>query len=652
MGSTGARGFAGPAVFTALDNGADRGVITLDGKLALAVAAPIELPDLAGWLLLVQPLGQAELEQLGRLSAVPVKARLATLAQLPADQAALRADQIATLPVDGETRLVRISAVPSLQQGLATRLVLTHSLDQAIAEYSWLKAILLGITVIGLMLAASLSIRLARSITRPLSALVDATQRFAGGEVAKVAVTGNDEFGTLATSFNAMVDAIEERERQITHVALHDGLTGLPNRRLFIEKLDRSMVRQSARFRTLVASIDLDDFKSVNDTLGHPAGDAMLKTVAARLQQDLPDALIARFGGDEFGLLISGLSADADLADLARQLYSSLTGEMSHDGQLIPLSASCGIAVGPADGADRETLIKNADLALYRAKSEGKGSVHFFEAALDEEARRRRKLELDMRRAIRDGEFELHFQPLCSVAGDNLKGFEALMRWNHPERGLVSPAEFIPIAEESGLIVPMGDWALREACRIAAQWPGDLSVAVNISPRQFSSPVLAQTILQALANSGLAPGRLELEITESIFIGNVQRTLDALHSLRALGVRIALDDFGTGYSSLSYLRSFPFDKLKIDQSFVRDLDGISNAHAIVRAITTLAHALGIETLAEGVELPIHMELLQREGCDMVQGYLISRPVPVAQIAALIDRLAHVPAPDSAVRKRA
>jgi len=303
------------------------------------------------------------------------------------------------------------------------------------------------------------------------------------------------------------------------------------------------------------------------------------------------------------------------------------------------LSASFGIAVGPGDGVTSDELLKNADLALYRAKSEGKGTYHFFEASLDEEARRRRQLELDLRLAVRDGGFELHFQPLYSMAEQRLKGFEALIRWNHPERGRISPAEFIPLAEETGLIVQIGEWVIRDACARAACWPGSLSVAVNISPRQFSSPVLAQTIVQALAASGLPASRLELEITESIFIGNVERTLAMLHSLRALGVRIALDDFGTGYSSLSYLRSFPFDKLKIDQSFVRDLGSDASAGAIVRAITTLAAALGIETLAEGVELESTMEALRSEGCDLIQGYLISRPVPDAEVPALVARLA-------------
>lgn len=435
-----------------------------------------------------------------------------------------------------------------------------------------------------------------------------------------------------------MVDAIEERERQIVHSALHDGLTGLPNRRFFIEKLDRAVARQSESHRTMIVFVDLDDFKVINDTMGHPMGDALLRHAGQALQNLFPDHMVARFGGDEFGLLLTGLAETADCASIARSINAALNEDVLIGDRQMQRSASFGVAIGPGDGCDSDTLLKNADLALYRAKSEGKGTYHFFESSLDEEARRRRQLELDLRSAVRDGGFELHFQPLYSMAEQRLKGFEALIRWHHPERGLVNPAEFIPLAEETGLIIQIGEWVIRDACAKAAQWPDDLSVAVNISPRQFGSPALAQAIVQALAAAGLPPSRLELEITESIFIGNVDRTLSVLHGLRSLGVRIALDDFGTGYSSLSYLRSFPFDKLKIDQSFVRDLHSDAGAHAIIRAITTLAAALGIETLAEGVELASHMEVLRTEGCDMIQGYLISRPVPANAVAALVQQM--------------
>ncbi len=636
--SPGAPPLDGSALLPSLDAGKDSGVIALKGQLALAVAAPIEMPDLAGWLVLAQPLGTQDLGALSRLSAVPIQAQVAPASSLVPEQMALGLGTIGELPSPQGRQLVRLSALPSLQRGIAPRLILSHSLDQAMQAYRALNAVLVGIALAGTLSGLWLGLRIARSVTRPLSQLAEAARRFGGGTVAKVDVAGDAEVAALAQSFNAMVDAIEERERQIIHSALHDGLTGLPNRRFFIEKLDRAVARQNAALRTMVIFVDLDNFKVINDTMGHPVGDALLREAGQRLQDLFPNHMVARFGGDEFGLLVTGLDDGADPASLARMVHSALNQDITVGGRSMQLAASFGVAVGPHDGTTGDDLLKNADLALYRAKCEGKGTYHFFEASLDEEARRRRQLELDLARAVREGGFELHFQPLYSMTEQRLKGFEALIRWNHPERGLINPADFIPLAEETGLIVPIGEWVIRQACTQAAAWSGELSVAVNISPRQFTSPVLAQTIVQALAAAGLPAHRLELEITESIFIGNVERTLGMLHGLRGLGVRIALDDFGTGYSSLSYLRSFPFDKLKIDQSFVRDLGSDASAHAIIRAITTLAAALGIETLAEGVELESTMDALRREGCDLIQGYLISRPVPASAVAGLVQKM--------------
>lgn len=634
----------GPAWFAALNNDRSRGVVELGGQLGFAVAAPIEMPDLAGWLVVAQPMSKADMTKLTSLSAVQIDASIATAQSLPKALGRIPSGQIGQVDLNGETRLVRISPLPSLQEGVEPRLMLTHSLDDAMAGYSWLKTLLLLILAAGLAFAGWLAMRLSARVTQPLSALTDAVRRFGSGEVTRVTVSGDDEIATLAENFNSMVDAIDERERQITHVALHDSLTGLPNRRFFIEKLDRAVATQTDQRQTLIAFIDLDDFKLVNDTLGHPAGDELLRTVARRLQDAIPDAQQARFGGDEFGILLQGLRRDTDLARIAQLISETLSGDALIGDQTVALSARFGIAIGPADGADRESLLKNADLALQRARHDAKGAYHFFEAALDEEARRRRQLEVDLRVAIREGQFELHFQPLYNVTERQIKGFEALLRWNHPLHGMVSPAEFIPLAEESGLIVPIGEWVLREACRAAASWPSPLMVAVNVSPRQFSSPALKQAVLQALSANHLPPERLELEITESIFIGDVERTLEMLHALRALGVRIALDDFGTGYSSLSYLRSFPFDKLKIDQSFVRGLETETSGFAIIRAIITLAQALGIEALAEGVEEQVQLDLLKREGCNLVQGYLINRPVPAGAVMDLILQFA-AQAPD-------
>lgn len=635
--ATGAgRRINGQAMLAHLEDGQDHGVIGLDGAQALAAAVPIELPDLAGWLVLVNALDPADMSQLSRLSAVEVQAHVADRSQLEPRLARISLGAIAEIGDDAGKQLVRVSAITSLEDGRQPRLVLSHSLDAALSRYTGLRLALIAIGLAGMAAGAWAALRLARGVVRPLRSLALAARDYGAGKVAKVDVEGAAEVRSLAKSYNAMVDAVEEREQQIVHASLHDALTGLPNRRFFIEKLDRTALRQGDGSRSFVAFIDVDDFKGINDAMGHPFGDALLRSVAQALQDRFPDAMVARFGGDEFGFLLPGLDAGADCTALARALEGALNCEMQICGRSLLVSASMGIAVGPRDGANADHLLKSADLALYRAKSEGKGTYHFFEPELDAQASRRRRMEIDLRQAIRDGDFELYFQPLFSISQNRVKGFEALLRWPHKEHGMISPAVFVPIAEECGLIVQLGEWVLREACRQAAQWPDDICVAVNISPRQLAADGLSSCIAQALANSGLPASRLELEITESVFIGNVERTLKILHSLQALGIRVALDDFGTGYSSLSYLRSFPFDKIKIDQSFVRALEEGGSAHAIVRAITTLADALGMETLAEGVETEELRDALRREGCDMIQGYLISRPVEADRVKQLLD----------------
>jgi diguanylate cyclase (GGDEF)-like protein len=496
-------------------------------------------------------------------------------------------------------------------------------------------ALVVLVLVAELVLVIGLGLALARTITQPLGDLTRAAHNIARGRKARVIVDSADEVGRLAASFNAMVDALETRERRITHVALHDALTGLPNRQYFVEQLDQAVQRRREGARVLVAYIDLDDFKMVNDTLGHAAGDRLLRDVATKLQAALPEALVARLSGDEFVAMIRDVPDDADLAGLAMRLQGCFSRSVVLDGGKAEASASVGIAVAPEDGADGTVLLKNADLALYRAKQEGKGGHHFFEPFMDERARHRRKLEADLRTAIRDGAFELHFQPLYSLSEDRLTAFEALVRWPHPELGLVSPADFIPLAEETGLIMQIGEWVMREACRKAKTWPEPLSVAVNLSAKQFLNPALPAMVVHALAASGLPPQRLEVEITEGAFTANPEKTLETLHALQGLGVRIALDDFGTGYSSLSFLRLFPFDKLKIDHTFVRELADEGNAHAVIRAITTLADALGIETLAEGVEEAGQLAVLRQEGCRQIQGYLLSRPIHGRDVAAFI-----------------
>ncbi|ENY81627.1 putative bifunctional diguanylate cyclase/phosphodiesterase [Sphingopyxis sp. MC1] len=625
-------------LWDALEGGQEHGIIRIGDKLALAAASPIEVPDTIGWLVLAQPLDAAEMQRLSKLAAVDIDARVLRARQLPTG---LKSASLGKVVESGDSERVlhHVTALPALQQGLRPRLVLDHSLSKALGEYSGLQWLLAALAAAGLTLVIILSWRVARTITRPLSALDTATRLLGEGKDAKVEVTSDDELGRLGASFNAMVAAIEERERQITHVALHDGLTNLPNRKLFVEQLDQALARRRGDAQLMIVYVDLDDFKVVNDTLGHPAGDALLRNVAAHLQSVLGEAIVARLGGDEFAILLGDLPANENLAALADKLQGCFGRPIMIDGQQADASASMGIAVAPGDGVDGTTLMKNADLALYRAKRDGKATYHFFEQSLDEQARHRRQMELDLRLAIRDGGFELYFQPLYSMHEERLKAFEALIRWPHAEAGMISPVDFIPLAEETGLIVQIGEWVIREACRQAASWPDDLSVAVNISPKQFQCPNLATIVLSALASSGLPAHRLELEITESIFISNLEKTLEALHSLRALGVRIALDDFGTGYSSLSYLRSFPFDKLKIDQSFVRDLTLDGNANAMIRAITTLADALGMETLAEGVEDEAQAAILRQEGCHQIQGYLLSKPIDARAVHVFIAAMA-------------
>ena len=623
------------ALWYPLDEGREKGIIRVGDRLALAAASPVEAPDLIGWLVLAQPLDRAELERLAQLAAIDVEAQVASADRLPAWMTEARQGEVFERTSD-ERFLYQLTAIPALENGLEPRLILRHSLSASLAEYAGLQYLLVALALGAIALVVVLSWRVARTVTRPLQKLDEATRMIGEGREVALTADTDDEIGRLATSFNSMVAAIEERERRIIHVGLHDGLTNLPNRKLFVEQLEQALARLPDDERLMVVYVDLDDFKVVNDTLGHPAGDGLLREVAGYLRTALPEATIARLGGDEFAILMQDIDQGESLAALADRIQACFQRTVTLDGQQADCSASLGIAVAPGDGADGITLMKNADLALYRAKGEGKSTYHFFEPALDEEARRRRQMELDLRLALREGGFELYFQPLYSLTEERLQGFEALIRWPHPELGMISPLDFIPLAEETGLIVPIGDWVIREACHQAAQWPDDLSVAVNVSPKQFATPGLSQTILQALADSGLPPQRLELEITESIFIANVEKTLSALHGLRDLGVRIALDDFGTGYSSLSYLRSFPFDKVKIDRSFVEDLSKGGNAHAVIRAITTLADALGMDTLAEGVEEQDQLDVLRQEGCRFIQGFLFSRPVPAGEVVALLE----------------
>ncbi len=444
---------------------------------------------------------------------------------------------------------------------------------------------------------------------------------------------------------------IAERKRaeaQIARLAHYDPLTELPNRVLFQKSLSDALARRARKGDQLaVHFIDLDRFKTVNDTLGHPLGDALLRVAAERLRGCVREGdTVARLGGDEFAVVQSGLDDMTGATRLASRIVEAMSAPFDLQGHQVVIGASVGVAAAPSDGEDADELLKKADMALYRAKGDGRGAFHFFERAMDEQLQARRALELDLRRALQAGEFELFYQPLYHLGDERVTGCEALLRWRHPDRGMVSPADFIPLAEEIGLIVPLGEWVLREACAEAAGWPEHVRLAVNLSPAQFRDRGLVRTVVSALAASGLAAERLELEITESVLLQDSQANMTMLHDLKALGVRISMDDFGTGYSSLSYLRSFPFDKIKIDQTFVRDILDDSDAMAIIKAVLDLGASMGVVTTAEGVETQEQLDALRGQGCAEIQGYFISRPAPAADIARLlgVERLRAVSAP--------
>ena len=435
-------------------------------------------------------------------------------------------------------------------------------------------------------------------------------------------------------------DLTERRraEARIAHMAHHDALTDLPNRTLFHQQMNESFRRIAQDVGSFaIMCLDLDRFKTVNDTLGHPVGDVLLKLVSQRLRNTVRDEdLVARLGGDEFAVLLNN-AAPNDISITATRILEVIAAPFEIDGQHINIGTSIGIAIAPADGDAADKLLKNADLALYRAKAEGRGTSCFFEAGMDSQLQVRRQTELDLREALGAGEFEVYYQPQVNLASGAISGCEALLRWKHATRGFVSPAEFIPIAEEIGLIGTIGEWVLRQACVTAASWPASTKVAVNLSPAQFKNPNLAHTILLALAASGLPAERLELEITESVLLQNDDATLSVLHQIRALGVKIALDDFGTGYSSLSYLRRFPFDKIKIDQTFVGEMTTDRDSMAIVQSVIDLAHSLRMTTTGEGVETAEQMDQLHRAGCTEVQGYHLFRPMPSSALSACLAK---------------
>lgn len=467
-------------------------------------------------------------------------------------------------------------------------------------------------------------------------------QRLTDGRSISIAYRPRPDGGFVVT-FEDITARLAAEER-IRHLAKFDALTDLPNRVTFYERSTAILAHLRRGEQVAFLSLDLDHFKSVNDTLGHPIGDLMLKAVADRMRSCIRDEdFVARLGGDEFALVQVPSPHAPDLPALASRLIEAVGAPYEIEGHQIVIGLSIGIALAPTDGNDPDMLMKSADLALYRAKADGGGTYRFFEAAMDARMRERRALELDLRRAVRNGEFEIEFQPIINVKTNAITSCEALVRWRHPQRGLVPPLDFIGLAEETGLIVPIGEWVLNQACAAAMRWPEHIMVSVNLSPAQFKSRNIVQTVHAALAKSGLPPKRLELEITELVLLEETEGAFAILHQLRDLGIKIAMDDFGTGYSSLGYLRSFPFDKIKIDQSFIRDLPHKEDSVAIVRAVVGLSSSLGITTTAEGVETKDQLASLTTEGCNEFQGFLYSRPKPAAELEKLFEA-EQVPAP--------
>jgi diguanylate cyclase (GGDEF)-like protein len=493
-------------------------------------------------------------------------------------------------------------------------------------------------------------VTVARTATEVLSLWWRLTAYTIGGVVLLLAVSiaaivlgvrhlRNHEMLEQARTDLRLVEEQRRSEAQLTHLAHHDPLTGLANRTLLRKSLDDAVAHARRGEACAVLCLDLDHFKDVNDTLGHPIGDLLLQAVTGRIKAEVREVdTIARLGGDEFAVVLTGMRQPQDAAGLAQRLVDTLGAPFDLDGHHILVGASIGIAAVSADVLDPDQLLQNADMALYRAKANGRGGYSFFESEMNLHAQLRRTLQLDLRRALDAGEFELFYQPQVNIRTRRVGSLEALLRWRHPENGLVAPDRIIPMVEEIGLIVPLGEWVLKQACAAAVDWPGGEKVSVNLSPVQFASARLVSVVTSALQSSGLDASRLELEITESVLMRDTEATLATLHRLKQLGVSIALDDFGTGYSSLSYLQRFPFDKVKIDKSFISSLGRTVASAAIVRAVTDLCIALGMSTTAEGVETEEQYAALSVLGCTDVQGYLFSRPCPIAEVPAILRRL--------------
>lgn len=523
----------------------------------------------------------------------------------------------------------------------------TQGATQAlVAEAEKSEKLITRVGLVGVLLSLATAFLVARSIVSPIRAVTAAMMQVARGRTMAGLEAGErqDEIGQMLRAIALFRQKVEHDNAKIEHMARHDALTHLPNRVLFKERLEDALARVRRGERIAVLCLDLDHFKNVNDTLGHPVGDLLLTRVSERLRACLRGTdTVARLSGDEFAIIQVALEHPDDAAALARRIIAAIAEPFDLDGDRAIVGASVGIALSPGDGADPDRLLKCADTALYRAKSEGRAAYRFFEAEMDQRLQARRALELALRSALPNGELELHYQPLVNVQTGQVAGFEALLRWRHPEHGLVMPGEFVPLAEEIGLIVPIGEWVLRQACSEAATWPERCKVAVNVSAAQFRNRSLVATVVGALAESGLAASRLEVEITESVLLDDSETTFAALKQLHELGVKISMDDFGTGYSSLKYLQKFPFHKIKIDRSFVENVANKQDSLAVVRAVASLGKSLGIITTAEGVETEEQLSSVKAEGCDEVQGYYFSAAKSAEEtrtfIAKYLDRIA-------------
>lgn len=551
------------------------------------------------------------------------------------------------------------TALNNMMQGLlmfdgAGKLVVTNRRHAELFEVPWekWKNAALGMTVPQTMqLRHDLNNNVTEKNTTEIVSVIKNTMATRAPGRAIIERTDGRTFGAslVPMTDGGMVitfEDISERRRaedKISHMAHYDALTDLPNRTLFYEKMEKLLGRTPQGDSFGVFSLDLDHFKSVNDTLGHLIGDKLLQAVAERMRGCVRETdTVARLGGDEFAILRAKFGSPADATGLAARLIKAVSAPYQLDGHQVTVGTSIGIAIVPGDGTDPNQIMKNADLALYRSKADGGNIYRFFEAEMDARMQERHALELDLRNAIVNGEFTLNYQPIVNIKTGKITACEALIRWQQPERGWVPPLEFIPIAEETGLIVPIGEWVLDQACSAATEWPDDLTVAVNVSPVQFKSANFIDTVKTALEKSGLPANRLELEITELVLMQDDNAALKLLRRLKGLGVTIAMDDFGTGYSSLGYLRSFPFDKIKIDQSFIRDLSKNKDSLAILRAVVGLGRSLNIVTTAEGVETQKQLEVLRTEGCTEAQGYFFSQPRSAAEAKELLTSLAGQP----------